>query len=384
MALCAVCNKTFTSKQLKASCCDCEKDFQFKLSKADIEHFSTAGIVFRCEPCSEARRRSMSFQAEATDGRLTLEAVFKAIQELSSEHKSSIKDFNKSYEAMNEKLDENTVALKNQTEKILQYLEKIDNLTAENKALKEKINFLEERLDESEQYSRRNCVEDTGNASWKQRWKKPNFKDPPGIIVKFVRRIDADALLTKRRAKRDFSTRHVGLPSDNTIYVNESLTPARRRLLALAREERKRLGYKWLWAIGISVEFCSHIVHSFSVSVKETRTQRASDALLNMGTSVFSGITLTKFSGIIVLGFAHSQIFKVFYFKMYLGIVVLGAFHGLVFLPVLLSYFGSPMNRQKLSLYEREERRKMLASSVNRVRESEDGDGHVLDEVKPA
>ena len=30
-----------------------------------------------------------------------------------------------------------------------------------------------------------------------------------------------------------------------------------------------------------------------------------------MGSSIFSGITLTKFGGIIVLGFARSQIFKV-------------------------------------------------------------------------
>uniref|UniRef100_A0A162AB83 SSD domain-containing protein n=1 Tax=Daucus carota subsp. sativus TaxID=79200 RepID=A0A162AB83_DAUCS len=87
-------------------------------------------------------------------------------------------------------------------------------------------------------------------------------------------------------------------------------------------------------AVGIAVEFCVHITHAFLVTSGD-RNQRAAAALGTMGASVFSGITLTKLVGVIVLCFSRTEIFVVYYFQMYLALVVLGFLHGLIFLPIL-------------------------------------------------
>ncbi|XP_039015592.1 NPC intracellular cholesterol transporter 1-like [Hibiscus syriacus] len=84
-------------------------------------------------------------------------------------------------------------------------------------------------------------------------------------------------------------------------------------------------------SVGIAVEFCVHITHAFSVS-SGNRDERVKEALGTMGASVFSGITLTKLVGVLVLCFSKTEVFVVYYFQMYLALVLLGFLHGLVIL----------------------------------------------------
>ncbi|KAL1306209.1 hypothetical protein AAFC00_004306 [Neodothiora populina] len=102
-------------------------------------------------------------------------------------------------------------------------------------------------------------------------------------------------------------------------------------------------------SVGISVEFCAHIARAFTVPslslLERTSTFRGKDArawaaLVNVGSSVFSGITVTKLLGVFVLAFTKSKIFEVYYFRVWLALVVWAALHALVFLPVALSFFG--------------------------------------------
>ncbi|KAL4760580.1 sphingolipid transporter NCR1 [Aspergillus foveolatus] len=102
--------------------------------------------------------------------------------------------------------------------------------------------------------------------------------------------------------------------------------------------------------VGIGVEFCAHIARAFmfpSRSIMETvpskfrgKDARSWTALVNVGGSVFSGITVTKLLGVCVLAFTRSKIFEIYYFRVWLALIIFAATHALIFLPVALSYFG--------------------------------------------
>ncbi|KAK6539064.1 hypothetical protein TWF694_010607 [Orbilia ellipsospora] len=101
--------------------------------------------------------------------------------------------------------------------------------------------------------------------------------------------------------------------------------------------------------VGIGVEFCAHIARAFmfpSRTLLEKAKKlsgkdcRAWVAMVNVGGSVFSGITITKLLGVTVLAFTKSKIFEIYYFRIWLALVVVAATHALIFLPVLLTLIG--------------------------------------------
>ena len=92
-------------------------------------------------------------------------------------------------------------------------------------------------------------------------------------------------------------------------------------------------------ALGFSVEFCVHIAIAFN-RFRGTRLDRAKRAIFHMGSSVLVGIGSTKFIGVLVLAFAPSTLFRLYYFRMYFCIIILGLFNGLMVIPLLLSRIG--------------------------------------------
>lgn len=282
MASCGVCMKAIKANSVKLQCCECEREFHgscLKMSKADIDCITAEGMVWRCQPCGVTRRKSLRFDSEMQEGKLSLEDLMKKIVEISETQKTQEKNFNKSNELLSQKIDDNTKHVKEQNGSLAKCLEVIENLLTENKQLNKKVLDLEKRVEEMEQYSRLNAVEIHGipiqpnenivgvvkevgkaldmevtdnmiDACHRLGRKNGPNNSPPGIIVKFVRRLDKEEFLRKRRVKRNLSTRHMQMTMDQAVYVNEALTPARRRLLAEARQVKKEHNFRHLWIRG--------------------------------------------------------------------------------------------------------------------------------------
>lgn len=78
-------------------------------------------------------------------------------------------------------------------------------------------------------------------------------------------------------------------------------------------------------SVGLGVEFCVHLVISY-MNTPGNREQKVINAVKQMGSNILVGIASTKFIGVIVLGFASSEMFRIYYFRMYMAIIFLGVF----------------------------------------------------------
>lgn len=281
MAACGSCSKKINRSQFFIVCSVCDDRFHgacVNMSESDVEFLKEGNRVWRCDDCQGARRKSMALEAAASEGDVTLQDVIKILNEMRMDNKKMEKNLGKSINFCHETIDELVKRIESQEKIMVEYCNKIEAYETEIKALTSKNEELESRLLESEQYSRRNCLEVHGvphtptedpedviitvgralGCEFKKDMieachrltKKTKDGRPAPIIVKFIKRSIKEDILRKRRVKRDFSTRHMNLPSDEPVYINESLCPGRRAVFAAARKAKGDLGYKYLWVRG--------------------------------------------------------------------------------------------------------------------------------------
>lgn len=91
-------------------------------------------------------------------------------------------------------------------------------------------------------------------------------------------------------------------------------------------------------SVGLSVDYCVHIGHAFARAPGGSGDLRVQHTIRSMGASVAQG-GFTTFVGVMLLAFASSEAFRIF-FKMLLATVVYGLYHALVVLPVVLALVG--------------------------------------------
>lgn len=290
------CNKCFKavsrSNKNKVQCKICNGYFHWdcvNLTETEVNIIKSSNTQWTCEPCTRQKRYSRSFsdscpvEPSSSTMAVTLEAIQGLLDKMKEDLLSSQKDMEaqlgKSINECFDQINENNKLIEDQRRRIDEQTEKISILQGENGRLRAQVKDISERQIQLEQYSRRNTLEIFGlpespNESTSELKKRiveigttlgANFgeddidachrfgggRDRPtaGVIVKFLRRDDADNLLQKRKVKRDFSTRHLtGYTVDSTVYVNVSLAPARRVLFAKARKLKSdEFKFKYVW-----------------------------------------------------------------------------------------------------------------------------------------
>lgn len=208
-----------------------------------------------------------------------IQAETQAMKQEFEELRKRMMNIEKSQEFVAAKYDETIEALQSLKKQISTSETEINRQAEEMSSIHDNIEECYTLIDEVQQYSRRDCLEISGipkltNDDPKQlvtelsaltgvviqdgdistAHRLPDTKNNKNrIIVKFVKRDKKDELYSKRRQLVGKSTKDlpsvfaVDQESKSRIYINESLTSYRRKLLGKINQFKKENGFKFLW-----------------------------------------------------------------------------------------------------------------------------------------
>lgn len=301
-AVCAVCFKGFSRNGHRARCVKCTRVFHFKSECLSInkENYFKIQSTWVCHVCEGtevdngdpklsvdktlfaeikqiAGLDSLALSGgDKTGGEVTLIAIMNEMKAFRAEVHKTNQNVEDNMNKYSEWVVDQGKKIDGVTKRLAGLCSDMTEFRQENINLKKKVSDLTLKVDSLEQEARGNVIEIYGVPVVLQenvlsivgdiaaavgfdfntnmidncyRYKTKEKQTAGGIFVKFVRRMDMQSFVAKRREKRNLNTRDIGMMSGKAspIYVNYSLTKEKRKLLNAAREIKTKKQYTFLW-----------------------------------------------------------------------------------------------------------------------------------------
>lgn len=162
---CGKCTKALSSRSgknaPKIDCVGCKQSFRGKcvdLTPEDIKYYEENDTIWRCQPCSKERRVSMAIESNPNSA-ITYDDVVNLLTDLRKDIKGLENSLGASINTAFKEIKETKSLVSKQNEDMSALLELVNKLSIENAELKNRMSVLEGRMNEIEQYSRRDTTE---------------------------------------------------------------------------------------------------------------------------------------------------------------------------------------------------------------------------------
>lgn len=278
---CRNCCKGFSYNSSRAKCLKCKSVFHFKcISSITRDEYKKKQESWVCEYCCEkpkVRDIELTLQQTEKEG-ITLIHILEEMRAFRKEVSNKNKEFSESLNTYSDWVQENTENIKVIDTKLNNFMKEIESIRQENCNLKKNNEQLTKKVVDLEQLLKENTVDIYGvpykkdedilkimksisevigyeyeagmiDNCYRTKGATAGPAKPGAIVVKFLRKLDKERFIMKRRQKRNVNSRDLGFMDGDAspIYINDSLTQDKRKLLNSARVVGREKQYTFIW-----------------------------------------------------------------------------------------------------------------------------------------
>ncbi|KAF6214146.1 hypothetical protein GE061_008885 [Apolygus lucorum] len=292
------------------TCQTCASEFHLecvKITKEEFKFIRESKKPWYCQTCVRARRASLNddspipARSSSTDSgkakvqrdnpEPTMQKMMDAINSLREEvkvsndayirkldaHTKEIKDISAHLNQYSDLIQQNTEAINGLRTELMLLNNGVQDLRDRNKALERKVSTLQSIVEDMDQSALTNAVEISGIPVDQQksvielvelvgravnfeinkrminncfRRQGPVTASNPGLMfVSFISKLDKDAFMSAARRTANLTSRQLGFidGEEIRIYINHSMTYAKRKLLNMVKTYKRENNYKFVW-----------------------------------------------------------------------------------------------------------------------------------------